>query len=308
MRLNRSCLYCLSAIGSNEFASTSLHTGCYLKCFGLTQLIGFEDFSRKQSVSESVGELWNSSHFQGRFKKYSATLAGQSYILKVREADYPELPDVEYICNKIGKILGLDVADFYIIEIFGQRAFVTKNFIKKGRHPETLNHIYHYMEPKVQDFDCETLISIIERQTGNILETEKFVRVCLFDTLIGNNDRHGRNLGFLVRADRTRLSPVYDNPSALGIEQGEFLKADWNPTGKISTKQNRFPSAKDYASEFIRLGFKGVLDDFVMTAERHLASINKSINDGFCSVLMKEALTKLIFKRFKELKNETSKK
>lgn len=304
----KTCLYCLKPLKSREFDSTSLHEKCYLEAFQLEKLEEFQNFSRKSSIESSTEESWVSSHFQGKFKKYSASLGGESYIIKTREAEYPELPDVEYICNKIGRTLELDVAKFFTVEVFGERAFITKNFISKGSKPENLVHIYHYINPKKQEYSCKTLLKIIEQETGNALELEKFVELCLFDSLIGNNDRHGRNLGFIIRADQIRLSPIYDNPSALGVEYGDILKATWNPTGKIATKHTDSPSAQDYSMEFMRLGYEDIVENFYLKVESNIKSIFKIIDQGFCSDLMKEALHRLIAKRFEELKNELKSK
>lgn len=41
------------------------------------------------------------------------SLAERSYILKIQDKNYPELPFTEYISNQIARKLGLIVPDFY---------------------------------------------------------------------------------------------------------------------------------------------------------------------------------------------------
>lgn len=303
------CLKCLKALGSSdEYDGTGLHAQCYLDYFGIKNLEPLSSFKRRATSKEPKREndsSWNTSFFHGMFKKYSATLVEQSYIVKVKEEAVPELPDVEYLCNKIGRTLGVGVPDFYVIKLFGERTFLTKNFVRKNSGPANLTHIYHFLK-KDDQYDCETLIHVILEQTENIVEAEKFVEMCLFDSLIGNSDRHGRNIGLITTSDGTRLAPIYDNPSALGLESGEILNADWNPTGKVAVKDGENPSSTDYIREFRRLGYDSSVKRFIGKANKSKNRIKKSILESFCSDLMKRAMERLIFKRLKEMNDEVN--
>jgi hypothetical protein len=97
------------------------------------------------------------------------------------------------------------------------------------------------------------------------------------------------------------LAPIYDNPSALGIEKGEWLKADFNPPGRIPTINNQNPTMKDYVAEFIRLGYEEKILEFLKRVR--IDVLTKIISEGFCTDLMKGALIKLVSKRTEELKN-----
>lgn len=299
------CLKCLAHLPANEeFAGTGLHAACFATWFKLKNPESFAAFQRRQAGSLApdamtpAGASWNTSFFHGRFKKYSATLAGQSYIFKVKEDIAPELPDVEYLCNQIAKSLGLPVPPFYMVKFGGERAFVTKNFIRQTAGAANLVHIYHHLDP-AGPYDCETLLDVILRETGRHACAEIFVKTCLYDALVGNHDRHGRNLGLLVTAKGVSLAPIYDNASALGLERGDFLRADWNPIGKIATKATREPTAKDYAAEFQRLGFGRQVAAFARGLR--LKKLTAIIDVAFCSPLMKDAVTRLITKRASEI-------
>src|SRR5690606_39155464 len=123
----------------------------------------------------------NTSFFHGKFKKYSAELEGASYILKMRESDAPELPEVEYLCNQIGDSLSLPVADFYIIDFEGEKVFVTKNFVKRTA-PSDLQHIYHFREDSKHN--CEALIQVITEKTKRPYDVGVLIDTILFDSLI----------------------------------------------------------------------------------------------------------------------------
>ncbi|WP_133128974.1 HipA domain-containing protein [Legionella nagasakiensis] len=295
------CLKCLKEIESSTAEHYGLHPECFQEWFNVAKTEKFTGLQRRHSSSlenPNSHSKQNNSFFHGKFKKYSASLAGFSYILKMRQDDAPELPEVEYLCNQIGKELNIPVAEFYYINFYGDKTFVTKNFIKQDS-PIDLQHIYHFRPD--EDHSCEGLINAISKETGRPLDTRIFINTLLFDSLIGNHDRHGRNLAFIVTSSSTKLSPIYDNVSYLSLETGPMLQADFNPTGRINTKDSFEPSMVDYVREFKRLGYQAEIDNFYKRLS--ISKINQLINDSFCSDLMKQAIKRLIEKRFEELEN-----
>lgn len=251
--------------------------------------------------------------FQGAAEKYSAILGSKDYILKVQECEYPELPRVEYLCNQIAQSLGIPVPDYYYLEFdakleyeYDIPVFVVKNFMSE-RHAANLVHLYHYLEPAAefdrQKFNCEAVINAIlenVRGGGASRDVSTFIRTCLFDALIGNHDRHGKNLAFIEDKNGKTLAPIYDNISYVGIEQ-IFLECDLEPKGKIATKAVANPSMKDYIIEFTRLGHQASIDAFKESV--NLEEIIKLIDCSFITLSRQKCFKRLINKRFKELMN-----
>nr|WP_269472875.1 HipA domain-containing protein [Aquicella siphonis] len=286
-----------------DSAHYGLHPKCFTGWFGAPSSAQFLSLQRRSSTSSQEPDLapQNASFFHGKFKKYSADLNGESYILKLRQDEAPELPEVEYLCNQIAKLLGIPVAEFYFISFNNDPAFVTKNFIKKDT-PTDLQHIYHH-RPDDQH-SCEGIIRAVAEKTGRPHDISILIKTVLFDALIGNHDRHGRNLAFILTAKSMLLSPIYDNVSYLSLESGNMLKADFNPTGKISTSETFEPSMRDYAKELKRLGYADEINEFYQNIK--LSRLYQLIDESFCSDLMKNAIKTLIEKRYKELQNESS--
>lgn len=278
-----------------------LHPACFTQWFKVESLAEFISLQRRShSSSEDKQQPSNdTSFFHGMFKKYSAILNDESYILKMRQKDAPELPEVEYLCNQIASLLSIPVAEFYFIQFNSENTFVTKNFIRQGS-PVSLQHIYHFRDNALHN--CETLIKVVYEKTQNANDVRALINTILFDALIGNHDRHGRNLAFIATAKDVSLSPIYDNVSYLSLEYGDMLLADFNPTGKVHTSATLEPSMRDYVRELKELGYHDNVEEFYQRI--NLSQIAKLVDESFCSDLMKKAMNLLIKKRYLEIKNE----
>ncbi len=172
---------------------------------------------------------------------------------------------------------------------------VLRNFMQD--YIGTLHHIYKYIPAGEENYNCEEIINVILTQTGKLAEVVRFIRICLFDALIGNNDRHGRNLGIIETASGKKLAPMYDNPSCLGIEEDFFLMADINLSGSIWTKTSKQPKPVDYIDEFQRLGYEVIVKKFCNNVVLQSGNIIKTIKHAELTQLRKDALTKLFQKR-----------
>jgi len=296
------CYKCSKTILEGEATVSGLHEHCFLDWFELQEKSQFTDVAAKEisTGKEPFLEL-NGSFFHGKFKKYSAILDGKCYILKVQEKDFPELPATEYLCNQLARHLGLLVPDFYLIR-FEEAVvtFVSQNFMPK-HPPSNLIHIYHYLKSS-EDFNCQSILEIIQTKTQCLDDMERFIELTLFDALIGNHDRHGRNLGMIESPKGLLLAPFYDNPSYLGTEIEMLLSAQHEPRGQIFTAESREPKMQDYVKEWVRLGRKDIVDRFRQKIE--IKTVVDIVECSFLSMKRKEAFKKLITSRYMELMNE----
>lgn len=69
--------------------------------------------------------------------------------------------------------------------------------------------------------DMNTFIRGLAIQSGLVTERVKWLAdMALFDSLIGNTDRHQENWGVVFQSDeKSRLSPLFDNGTSLGHER-----------------------------------------------------------------------------------------
>jgi hypothetical protein len=303
------CVRCTLPINAGE-PIHGMHGACFTTEFGVEQTADFGDLfeqatqSGPRAANDQTFRRFNQSFLQGRYRKYSATLEGRNYILKMHQPEYPELPAVEYACNRVARLLGLQISDHHFI-FYKNKAptFVTRNFMDSFS-PATLDHIYKFLEP-TNGFTCEVLCRIIQQQTGRLSEVHRFVELCLFDSIIGNNDRHGRNLGFVTRSAGIRiLSPFYDNPSYIGIADELLLDSDLQPRGTIYTNTSSEPLLRDYIIEFRRLHLESAVERFKQKVTARARSIIDDVRfSPSLSVRRRNALIKLIEKRLSELEH-----
>ena len=297
----RLCYFCKKTVDEKSMVS-GLHPDCFCKWFRLSTPDDFHDVVARSSEAQDKERDWaqvNTSFFHGKFRKYSARIGNHSYILKVMQKEVPELPLTEYLCNQLARGLGLEVPDYYMI-LFQNKleSFVSINFMNR---PESdLVHIYRYLDnPK--DYDCEHLLRIIEKEVGRYDAVVRFIELCLFDSLIGNHDRHGRNLGLIQGPQGTLLAPFYDNPCYLALETPELLGAYHEPRGAIATAETIEPVMKDYIKEWFRLGFKEEVLTFAKRID--LKVIEDQVASSFLSKERKDAIMRLIQRRYLEMSN-----
>lgn len=161
-----------------------------------------------------------------------------------------------------------------------------------------LEHIWHFLT-KNDQFALETILKIIEKQTGRLSEIRKFIKICLFDALIGNHDRHGRNLGLISTVNGYVLAPSYDNPSYFAI--AEFLAASHSPRCTIATSFTQEPMMEDYLKELMRLGFGEEIQKF--KASLDYEALTSLIKSSFISEERKNAFLNFIQRQYQEISN-----
>ena len=308
------CLKCRKLIKKQNIYG--LHTACYKDWFKLSDIAPFSHLNpKKQNTSGSFSNIkkTNDTFYHGQYLKYSAQLNEVKYILKVQQDKYPDLPGMEYTCNKTAVLLGLKVPQYYLIKfqaISDQNpkeksktslTFVTKNFMQN--FTGTLNHIYKFLPKGEKYYTCKKLIKIIQKQTKDPKAEKQFVEICLFDSFIGNNDRHGRNLGIIDTGKNQILAPMYDNPSYIGIAKDELLDIQFNISGCIQTSPSKKPTVKDYLTEFKKLGFSKVCTHFIEKLINRYPEIIKEVKHSEISKRRKNAFIKFLNNRRKDFQD-----
>lgn len=128
----------------------------------------------------------------------------------------------EKIASEIGKIIEFDVQEvelakfdkkygnivYYSIDLKEEELKEGADLIKSDEpnFNEWRNHGYDFQ-----------LIEKTLGQYNNKLIIE-FLKIIVFDILIGNTDRHSQNWGIVINGNNIRMATAYDNSSSLGRE------------------------------------------------------------------------------------------
>lgn len=150
------------------------------------------------------------------------------YIAKVGDKWYPAESLTEYLLNKIGEILGVEMAKSKLYIIDNQIRFCSLYFLKPYEELVHGAQIYaRYLDDEV--FVREVEEKKMERDIFSFQEAKKaiqnqfshhahqlliaFVKMMVLDAIIGNNDRHFYNWGVIVDVREKkppRFAPVFD--------------------------------------------------------------------------------------------------
>lgn len=157
------------------------------------------------------------------------------YIAKVGHKWYPMESIMEYLLNRIGEVIGLNMAESKLRLADEQIRFLSKYFLEED---ETLVHgaqvFSGYLEEKDDNFveeieqkgltrellTFQVAIEAIDLMFPDQKETiqKAFVKMLCFDAITGNNDRHFYNWGIIANIKGKkipRFSPIYDTARGL---------------------------------------------------------------------------------------------
>ncbi len=158
-----------------------------------------------------------------------------AFIAKSAEKWYPHESIIEYMINRIGAEIGLNMNECKLAKINGQIRFLSKYFLSPN---ESLIHGAEICGEHLGDFALAAEIAK-HKPTARELFTFQFiqesiksvfpsahnlimidmVKMIAFDALVGNNDRHFYNWGVIDTKKRTKKIPtfakIYDSSRGL---------------------------------------------------------------------------------------------
>ena len=182
------------------------------------------------------------------------------YIAKTGHKWYPTESVTEYLLNLLGKEFGLVMAESKIAWIGGQLRFLSHYFLSSQK--QELIHGADIFAGFVND--REFVEEIEEQQlardfftlqfTKDALEftfpfqwesiLKEFVKMLLFDALVGNNDRHFYNWGVVRHIESKNepyFSPVYDTARGLFWNEPEKkVLALWKDTNRLQAYMSKY--------------------------------------------------------------------
>ena len=232
-----------------------------------------------------------------------------SYIAKTAEKWYPHESIIEYMINKIGDVLGIKMNEVDLVKANGQIRFLSKYFLNPME--EKLVHGAEICSEYLGDYEEGERIANDKGEARKVFTFEfinnairnvfphdfefllnEFVKMLVFDAIVGNNDRHFYNWGVIQNVrnsnKRVNFAPLYD--SARGLF--------WN-----FDEEN----IKRYLDNYTSTNGKKVLNYIVSSKPRVSIEYNKEANHLDLVEFLKRS-NDTYFQIISELSNESKEK
>lgn len=130
------------------------------------------------------------------------------YILKFAKSNEEQACEMEMGYYLMAKAAGIDMMPSRLIEVSGQKHFLTERFDRKNGnkiHLQTLGA----MAPNAESY--EEILEICDKLRLPYPEKEEMFRRMVFNILAGCTDDHNRNFSFMMRSDgKWNITPAYD--------------------------------------------------------------------------------------------------
>lgn len=252
-----------------------------------------------------------------------------TYIVKTGHKWYPTESITEYVLNRLGCALGLKMAESKLAIINGQLRFLSKLFrtekyqmLEHGAEiysgyldndkafVEEIEHKNMARQFFTLSFTYDALRSIYPFQYEDIFLD--FVRMLVFDAIIGNNDRHFYNwavLKDLKNRHQPYFTPIYDTARALfwNHEEGKLkdIYADPNRKAQVVSGYVRKSKPKIGVEKTVNPNhfdiIKKLHSDSFEGTKVVVESMLNSENKDRCLRLIKEDLAYLLSDARKDL-------
>lgn len=214
------CHVCMDPLPTGTY-----HEPCLVDLFGVPRAPFVDvDLARLQTLALSmVGR----SSLSGAQRKISATLdderatlslaiEGGLYILKPQASAFEELPEIEWVTQRLAACAGIEVPPAGLVALAdGTRAYVVRRFDRDPGGKLAMEDFCQLAElPPAAKYDgsAELCGRIVDRYASQpLVELLRLFRQLVFNWWVGNGDLHLKNLALLRGPDGLhRLSPAYD--------------------------------------------------------------------------------------------------
>lgn len=245
---------------------------------------------------------------------------GKLGLFKFKKDSYTTDHISECIAYKIAELLAIPCARFELGKYNGREGSISYNIVEEGQIlVEGINYInlvYPYYDPeKCIDIESGDVYSLemIEKSVQGIVDFSEFLKIPIFDFLIGNTDRHQSNWAIIQSNRDKKIAPLYDNSSSLCAyisddKLKEYLGKDmvrWKSLVDTKSKSmiRRLSSEKRRPTHlevvrYLRENYYEETVDFVnkisllMTDDNITGILNEYINEGLSDI------RKQVLKRF----------
>lgn len=226
-----------------------------------------------------------------------------TYIIKLQNDIFPELPENEDLTMRMAKVLGIHVPFHGMVYgKDGSLSYFIKRFDRYGKGKKHAMEDFAQLTGNTRDtkyrFSMEKLVPVIEEFcTFPVVEKVEFFKRIVFCFLTGNEDMHLKNFSLITKNGKTTLAPAYDLlNSSITIKSPEEEIALTLKEKKSNLKSSDF--VEYYAKERLQLNEKTV-ETILQNMFKAKQKWKDLISISFLSDDMKEKYDNLLEHRMK---------
>lgn len=235
----------------------------------------------------------------------------------------------EKIASDVAKLLGLNCAEIeigkYKSEIGSMSYLINKDdeILIEGIY--LINEMYpFYNSYTMYDSMNEEYYSLemILKSLNKYNLKKEFVKIVIFDYLIGNTDRHQNNWAIIQKGEKVRLCPIYDNGSSLccyikeenivtylGNDKVRFnslVNTKSKSRIRIDKKSKKEPTHLEVI-KYIKIHYNDYIEEFLFIVMKCISkeSIDKLLNDYDESLISsdrKELIRRFLLEKLRLIK------
>jgi serine/threonine-protein kinase HipA len=146
----------------------------------------------------------------GARPKVLVMVDGKEWLIKFRLSQDPEnVGQIEYQYSQLARDCGIEMPETRLFEVkyFGVKRFDRE--ANKKYHVISAAGLLH-ADYRIPSLDYQGLLTACFKLTGDIREVYKLFRQMVFNVLIRNRDDHAKNISFILKEGKWKLSPAYD--------------------------------------------------------------------------------------------------
>lgn len=223
--------------------------------------------------------MYNGLSYNGSESKAGIVLNNKNYILKRRKYNWNNVK-CEYIASHVINVLGGNAHNTLLAVEDGEQVVLCEDFTYGTGNIKPMSELCESsmdVDITKQDYFYSDILYMIEHLTKCDVEefAHRFLEMYVFDTILGNPDRHMGNWGIL----NDRMSPIFDNGASL------FPRADINLMSVEWMEEHikEFPNSKMMfgstrkRSSYYDVWNSGLLPDYVIDYANRL-NISKAVD------------------------------
>ena len=167
-----------------------------------------------------------------RDKKYLQSPDGKFYFFKKSAHNYPLEFWSEIIAYELGTQLGLNILRYDVAFTGSEIGCISQSMIDQdkeelkegGKYLQAFDSAFNPDDKKQRNQYTFQLIenALNEPEMGGYIE--EIIKIIVFDSIIGNSDRHQDNWALIEEIDFMELKRISESLAKIKIEQGELVK------------------------------------------------------------------------------------